>query len=336
MLSVLTRPLGRAIAGGVLVVLVAMIWFLLQVFPVGGTGREVIVTVHAGDSLSTIANEMHAQGVIGSPLAFRIDMMIFGALVPHKGSYRIAQNSSFASVKAIFGAAPNVQVVTVTPGLTLHEVALQIASEVSNAFANSFVLDATHAAKLSSYQPNDSLEGLIGVGNYVIKPGEKPGSLLGRMTSAFDVQAASVGFSPASSVDGLNAYQLLIAASIVEKEGYYAFNMPQVARVIFNRLRIGQPLQMDSTVLYSLGLDGGKVTPKMLLLHNPYNTYWIGGLTPTPICTVSTTALKSVLHAPPGPWLYFVLMDQSGRMAFANTFAEQLANEQKAAQGGLG
>ncbi len=336
MVSVLSKPLGRVIAAGVGVVLVAIVWFVLQVVAVGGPGRAVIVTVHPGDSMATIASEMHAKGVINSPLAFRIDTLLFGAPVVRVGSYEIAQNSSFAKVKAIFGAPPNVNVVSVTPGLTLHEVALQIASDMGNSFANSFVQDANQLASASPYRPNHSLEGLLGIGSYIISPTDTPRSLVERMSAAFDKEAASVGLSPSTTLNGLNAYQLVIAASIVEKEGYYPVNMPQVARVIFNRLQIGQKLQMDSTVLYYLGQDGGKVTSAMLQLHTAYNTYWASGLTPTPICAVSTTALSAVLHAPPGSWLYFVLINKDGTMKFSTTYKEQLAAEQEAASRGLG
>ncbi len=62
----------------------------------------------------------------------------------------------------------------------------------------------------------------------------------------------------------------------------------------------------------------------MLQIHTPYNTYLNTGLTPTPICTVSTIALKAVLHAPPGPWLYFTVIDKRGDEAFSSTFAQQL------------
>jgi UPF0755 protein len=336
MVSVLSKPLGRVLAAGLGIVAIAVIWFVLQIVAVGGPGRLVIITVHRGDSLSSITPELHTLGVINSPLAFRIDTLLFGAPTVQIGSYEIAQNSSFARVKSVFGSKPNAPIVYVVPGLTLHEVALQVASFVGTAFANSFVVDANEAARASAYRPNGTFEGLIGPGSYLIKPGDTPGSLLQRMTTAFNKQAASVGFGPSTAVEGLSAYQLLIAASIVEKEGYYTFNMPQVARVIFNRLAAGQQLQMDSTVLYSLGLDGGRVTPAMLALHNPYNTYWISGLTPTPICTVSSAALSAVLHAPPGPWLYFVLMDKSGKMAFSSTYAQQKRNEQIAAQGDAG
>ena len=114
---------------------------------------------------------------------------------------------------------------------------------------------------------------------------------------------------------------MVIAASIVEKEGYFPVNMPRVARTILNRLARGGGLQMDSTVLYALGRDGGTVTPADLRTRTPYNTYLHAGLTPTPICVVSMTALRAMLNPPPGPWLYFVVIDRAGH-DFVYTLAE--------------
>ncbi|HEY5120401.1 MAG TPA: endolytic transglycosylase MltG [Acidimicrobiales bacterium] len=336
MLTLLTRPLGRVLAAGVVVILAALLWFILQIYPIGGSGALVIVTVHQGDSIATIANEMHAEGVIGSTLAFRIDTMLFGSLQVQSGSYQIAKNSSFAHVKAIFGAPPNVRVVAVTPGLTLHEVALQILSAKGTSFADAFVGDALAAAKTSPYRPNDSLEGLLGIGTYVIRPTDTPSSLVQRMMTSFAKEAASVGLTPSTTINGLSAYQLIIAASIVEKEGYYAVNMPQVARVIFNRLQRGQMLQMDSTVCYPLNLDPCPATVALEQSNSLYSTYKIPGLTPTPICSVSTVALNAVLHAPPGSWLYFVLIKRDGTMAFASTYKKQLENEALARRNGVG
>jgi UPF0755 protein len=125
-------------------------------------------------------------------------------------------------------------------------------------------------------------------------------------------------------------------ASVVEKEGYYPKNMPKVARVIYNRLAHQTPLQMDSTILYALGQDGGTVTPQDLKIQNPYNTYLNGGLPPTPICMSSPIALSAAVHPPQGGWLFFVVVDKSGTEAFADTFPEQLANEQLAHSRGVG
>ena len=73
----------------------------------------------------------------------------------------------------------------------------------------------------------------------------------------------------------------------------------------------------------------------MLKINTPYNTYLYSGLTPTPICTVSKAALKGVLNAPAGSWLYFTLVSKQGKMAFSTTFAQQLKNEALAAQRGI-
>ncbi len=112
--------------------------------------------------------------------------------------------------------------------------------------------------------------------------------------------------------------------------------MPKVARVIYNRLEQGMPLDMTSTVLYSVGQDGGTVTPADRKLDTPYNTYLHAGLTPTPICFPSPAALQATLHPPQGAWLYFVLVKADGTEAFAETYPQQLANEALAKQRGLG
>ena len=184
---------------------------------------------------------------------------------------------------------------------------------------------------------SDNLEGLLGTGTYLVAPGESDTAILTAMVHQFDTQATKAGLSTSSaSALGLTPYQVIIAASIVEKEGYIPKNMPQVARVIYNRLAAGTPLQMNATVLYSLGQDGGAVTSADLKLQTPYNTYLHVGLTPTPICSPSPDALAAAVHPPAGSWLYFVVVKHDGTEAFSDTFAEQLANEKLAQQRGVG
>lgn len=333
----LSKPLGRIIAGLVVVVVIMIVWFILQAYPLfHGKGKEVVVSVNNSESLSQIANELHSKGVIASPFAFRIDTTVFGSFQVQPGSYQIAQGSSFSHVRSVFSASPNVVAIDVNAGLTLHEVAVDIANGEGNTYGDKFTQIATANNTPSPFHASGSLEGLIGTGQYIITPGETPVQLAERMERRFVKQADSVGLTPSTTLNGLDAYQLVIAASIVEKEGYYPVNMPQVARVIYNRLAHGGPLQMDSTVLYYLGMDGGTVTPAMLQTQEPYNTYLNTGLTPTPICAVSTIAMHATLHPPAGSWLYFTLINKDGRMAFSTTFAEQLHEEQIAQKLGIG
>ncbi|MGH9020462.1 MAG: endolytic transglycosylase MltG, partial [Acidimicrobiales bacterium] len=215
--------------------------------------------------------------------------------------------------------------------------------------ANQFLTATAALAAASPYQPDlnppslagsadnvNAFEGLVGVGHYVLEPGETGAQLATAMASGFSKEAAAVGLTTSTRVAGLNAYQLITAASIVEREGYYPSNMPKVARVVFNRLAHHGPLQMDSTVKYPLGMDAGVVTPALLQTVTPYNTYRVTGLTPTPICAVSTAALTATLHAPPGPWYYFVVINKQGVERFSVTYAEQQAAEKVAQRNGVG
>jgi len=332
MLSSLQR---RIVAAAVVVGLVMGGWFAAQYFPLGASGRLALFTVHPGDSLSTIAGEMHAVGIEASPFAFRLDSLLEGSPQVRPGAYEIAQGASFSTIRAILSGGPNVPQVDVVPGLTVREIALSLAGSAGSTFASQFLADAQSAAATNPYHPAGTLDGLLGPGLYLITPTETPAQLLAAMQSSFASEARALGLTPTTVVAGLDAYHLVTAASIVEKEGYYVKNMPDVARVIYNRLARSMPLQMDSTVLYALHQDGGRVTPAMLQTQTPYNTYLHLGLTPTPICVVSASALRAILHPPAGPWLYFVLVNKNGDMAFSTTYAQQLANEAIAAKAGV-
>jgi UPF0755 protein len=334
--SILTRPFGRVLAGVVVLVLLALGWFALQVDPMfSSRGKVVIVRVSAGESVATLANDLQAHGVIGSPWAYRLYSFVGGPTL-RIGSYQIAQGSSFGHVSSVFEGPPNIVAIDVHAGQTLHEVTFSVVGAMGTNWANKFAKSITNDVTKSPFAQGSSLEGLIGVGQYIITPTTTPANLAERMVHGFVNEAASVGLTSSTTLNGLNAYQLVIASSIVEKEGYYPVNMPRVARVIYNRLARGGPLQMDATVLYYLGQDGGTVTPADLHLHTPYNTYLNNGLTPTPICAVSTIALNATLHAPPGSWLYFTLINQDGTMKFSTTFDQQLAAEKLAQSRGIG
>ena len=325
-------------AVAVAVVLVGFVgWFLAEAYPIGGQGASALVQVKEGEPLSQVISALAAKGVVGSGFAFRLDLALTGSPSPAPGWYAIPTNSSFSAVKTALGNGPNTEAVQVSPAETTLEVAQALTSAESGTFATRFLSLVRNGAVASPFQdrPHASLEGLLAPGTYVLVPGERPETLLSQMVGGFTARAASVGLTPSTTAHGLDAYQLVTVASIVEKEGYLARNMPKVATVVFNRLAKGSPLQMDATVLYALGRDGGTVTHATESIDSPYNTYLHTGLTPSPICLPSTEALDATLHAPSGPWLYFTLVDRTGTLAFASTFAQQLANEAIGARNGV-
>jgi len=233
----------------------------------------------------------------------------------------------------------------VVAGTTVTEVARQVGDVVPRFSSASFQAAVTSGAKRSPWQPTGSvnLDGLLGTGTYIVVPGESEGALLGQMITRFDGDAAALGLAGSAAANGVTPYQAVTVASIVQKEAISpgdsaqatAHNAGPVAQVVYNRLARGMPLQMDSTVLYAEGRDGGPVTPADEALSTPYNTYLNTGLTPTPICFPSALALRAALHPSGGAWLYFELTSRDGTETFSNTYAGQLAAEQLAHSRGV-
>ena len=119
-----------------------------------------------------------------------------------------------------------------------------------------------------------------------------------------------------------DAYQMLILASIVEKETGIASERPLVASVFINRLKAKMKLQTDPTVIYGMGESyTGNISKKDLETINPYNTYMIEGLPPTPIAMVSESALQAVAHPAKTDFYYFVA-DGSGGHKFTRNLNE--------------
>lgn len=296
-----------------------------------------IVTVSAGEATANVYAALAHQGVIGSATMMRLYSLIHGAPTILQGSYELKRGETFSAANTALGAGPNVIPLEVPAGFTFQEIVNRAAAFGASRVSNQMVSAMKTGAVRSPFEPNslNNLEGLLAPGVYLITPTTTGAGLLTQMVDRFVVLAARSGLSPHSTANGLNAYQLVIAASIVEKEGYFPINMPKVARVIFNRLANGMALQMDSTVLYALGRDGGNVTSADLAVRSPYNTYLTVGLTPTPTCSPSLQAIAAVMHAPDGSWLYFVVINKAGIEAFSTTYAEQLANEAIARRAGL-
>jgi len=331
------RTVVLVVVGAVVAVLVGgTLW--VQHEAGGGTpGPQVIATVGAGTGASQLSATLEAKGVIGSSLAYRIWSQFHGFPSVLPGSYAFRQHSSFTTVDQVIAAGPNVFPLDVPPGFTVAEVATRVGQLPGHTRAD-FAAAAVGGTVRSPWQPvgSTNLDGLLGTGVYVVVPGETDITLLRAMVDRFDRLADRVDLRTGSARLGLTPYQVITAASIVEKEGVIQRNLGPVARVILNRLARDMPLQMDSTVLYSEGRDGGPVTATDLALQTPYNTYLNKGLTPTPICFPSQAALEATLDPPSGSWLYFVVVEQDGTEAFADTFAQQQANEALARSRGLG
>jgi len=313
-------------------------WYEVEAHPSGRPGRAVVVRVVPGEGTAAFAGALEQRGVISDALAFRVSLLLHGSPSLEPGLYQLHRNDSFAAVRTVVDSGPNIFDVDVPAGYTLGELEATM-GELPGKMAHDFAVDARRGVVRSPYATSlhPSLEGLLGTGVYEVLPNETARQLLSAMVDRFARQAEAAGLTPTDrGPGGLSPYQVATVASIAQKEGYYDRYMGDVARVIYNRLARGMPLDMTSTVLYALGQDGGTVTPADQSLPSPYNTYLNTGLTPTPICFSSPAALAAAASPPPGTWLYFTVVARTGKTLFADTYTQQLANEALGRSKGIG
>jgi UPF0755 protein len=178
-----------------------------------------------------------------------------------------------------------------------------------------------------------SLEGFLSPAEYRVAPGETADHLVERMALHF-LQSLPAGWTAAVQSHGLNVYQAVTMASIIQREAMLDEEMPFIASVLYNRLAIDMPLQVDPTVQYAVGYQAGRggwwANPLLDIdmgIDSPFNTFIYRGLPPGPICNPSLAALQAVADPVETSYLYFqAACDGSGRHNFAETLIQHLAN----------
>lgn len=166
-------------------------------------------------------------------------------------------------------------------------------------------------------------EGFLFPATYNLTPSENLAAIGGKLLDKFETIVKELDFQGGAQNLGLSPYEALIIASITQSEGFNEDDFRKIARVIFNRLEIGMPLQMDSTVLYALKERRIAVTNKDISIASAYNTYNRKGLPPTPISNPGKAALEATLNPASGSWLYFVTVEP-GKTRFTASYKEFL------------
>ncbi len=294
---------------------------------------EVTVTIPEGASGADIGDILQSKGVVASGKAFTnaAKNNPKGTTI-QPGTYKLKKKMSASSaLQALLDPeSKGDHTLTVIAGSTKQSVKERL-KKVGN-FTDEQV-EAAYADSAAIGLPAEAggnVEGWLAPGTYDVAENATPKDLVKKMVSQTVTRLKEL------KVPKEDYQKVLIKASIVErevnKEQYYG----QVARVIENRLTQtdGEThglLQMDSTVQYGLGRDGGIPSEaENQDASNPYNTYVHQGLPPGPIGNPDEAAIKAVLNPPAGSWLYFVTVNlKTGETLFASTNEEQKANTKK-------
>jgi UPF0755 protein len=294
----------------------------------GPTGRSVAVVVTPGESVNAIFDQLASASVVRAPLLFKAYAEIKGVGTIDSGVYFLRTNEGYAETLGLLTGGPSSVKLTVLPGMTIDAIARQLKTMPSASLSErSFLSEASDPSSFRSpyLVGGDSLEGLLYPDTYFVDPlgtaSELIQQMLDRSTQAFERD----GLVPGANYHSLTSYQVIIAASIAEREANTPAGYSKVARVILNRLAANMPLQMDSTVRFASSNYTNPITGAQLKDPSAYNTYVHLGLPPGPIGSVDSAGIQAVLHATPGTWLYFVLLRGHKHLSFFQTFAAQQA-----------
>lgn len=273
-------------------------------------GQPVTVVVETGDSLGTVAQHLQEAGVIASATGFLASAELNErATGIGPGVYTLATGMDPASViDAMLDPASRAAPLVLPEGLRLDET-VKLTSEATGLSVEDLAASLARPTGLNLPDwAGGHPEGLLFPASYDIIPGRTSDEVLGAMVSRFDIAAEEVNLVKESKKLGYTPYEVMTVASLVQAEAGPG-DMRKVARVIYNRLKEGMKLQLDSTVNYALKQDTFFLTEDMIATDSPYNTFVIEGLPPTPINSPGQDAIDAALHPDDGDWLYFVTID---------------------------
>jgi UPF0755 protein len=331
------RPLLLAVAGLLVVALAAVLGVRAlmggspQDFSGEGTGSATVV-VAKGDSIRAIGRALVAAGVVASEGAF-VDAATAdpraAAIAPGTYVLRSGMSGEAAVALMLDPSSRRVLKLVVPEGWRLERT-LAAAARATGIPVGDLKDSLARAGSLGlpSYAEGNP-EGFLFPATYALQPGMTADDVVSAMLRRFDQEAQDTDLNAAAKAAGLTPLEVLTVASILEIEAGPA-DYDKVARVIYNRLKVGMPLQLDSTVNYALGATSLHLTAKQLATDSPYNTYLNKGLPPGPINSPGDAAIQAALTPAKGSWLYFVTTDPATKTTeFATTYDEFLKLKRK-------
>jgi len=309
--------------------------------PPSSDTTPVPFTIRPAENGGTVAMRLEREGIISDAELFRLVLRYWGVDAQiEAGDYVLRRDMPMSQVVSeLQHGRIEAKTVTIREGLRAEEMAYLLATEGlgdqeqfillvrDDAFQYDFLRDRpADAAK--------TLEGFLFPDTYQFAVNATTLEVIDAMLHNFD-QRVTIEMRQQALDNGLDLFQALTLASIVEREAVVPEERPMIASVYLNRLRKGMYLEADPTVQYAKGYDlaTGRWWPPLSLeelpaVESPFNTFLHPGLPPGPICSPGLASIQAVLDPADTPYLFF-LAKGDGSHAFAETFEEHLQNQQK-------
>jgi len=282
----------------------------------GPLDKRQTMVIKEGASLAQISQNLQARGIIDNEFIFRTAVRFHGSSRQMKpGEYAFKPGMSMLEVmETIRSGKGIVYKITIPEGLTTQQIFARVAA------------DETLEGEMPELLP----EGSLMPNTYPFQRGYSRKEIIAEMQQLAEKTLAEVWERRVSNLPISTPEEMLILASIVEKETGKADERSKVASVFINRLNKRMRLQSDPTIIY--GIFGGAGKPKGRPIYKsdiskstPYNTYTIDGLPPGPIASPGKAALEAVANPSITEFLFFVA-DEFGGHAFAKSLADHEAN----------
>ena len=274
---------------------------------------EVIIQVKSGETGSSIARQLFSKGVTKSSQAFfRVAVSDPKAAQIAPGAHRLNKEiCANEALNQLLDSKRLIGLVNIVEGAWISEVLPQM---YKAGFSTKEVSDALRGVEKP--EGFTSLEGLLFPAQYSFAQGTSAQTAITSMVRNSQRAMKEAGFF--SSDLKFSAQQLLIIASLIQAEGKLQ-DFRKISQVIHNRLKIGMPLQFDSTVHYIKKLRGNIfLSTQSTLISSPYNTYKRYGLPPGPINNPGLSAMRAAVNPKPGNWIYFITVAPSDTRFTAN------------------
>ncbi len=289
-----------------------------------------MIEIPPGTSTGGIGSILEKQGVITNATVFEFWVSRHKPGTLQAGKLTFRKNSSFPDVIKVLTKKPTVvkiaTKVTIPEGFTLDQIVQRLARQLPDtSVADLDALLASGKITAPLLPPGQtSLEGLLYPATYDVTRGEPAQKVLQEMSDTFQQVTGRIGLEPGAAAltplagRTITPYEAVIVASLIQSEAGSDGEMPKIATVIYNRLRLGIPLGIDATTQYEATKNG---TRPDFESRSPYNTRRVPGIPPTPISAPGEPALQAAIHPADGPWTYYVLQ-APGQHFFTDSVAE--------------
>ncbi len=312
---------------GIVILTIIVVGYRLFLAAAEGNAEAARFVVNQGETRTQAVQALQAGGYIRSSFGFELASFLTGKTgVIAPGGYKISPSMNAFAVAAVLNAPPYMKWVTVPPGWRKEQIANTLQETLG-------WNDATKNDFLNAYQTlggADYAEGVYYPDTYLLPVGETGLQIAQRFITHFnEIFAPYAKEAAAQNEKWTTAVKV---ASLIQREALGPSDMSLISGIIWNRLTINMPLQIDATIQYALGDQGNGYwapLPKgSTSFKSVYNTYLHPGLPPTPICDPGLNAIVAALNPAKTNCLYYI-HDNTGLIHCSATYAGQLSNIQK-------